>query len=200
MKTFLLLVLSVATLRLTGYAQSDAVYYAGVNPVAPFTGIRSHFAGGTLPAASNLESGIALYVGKIWNRNYNVETRLSYGSPVVNTRQFLVQAGMMYCFDQRGKASLMNSFYAGFFMKLEQLGSTANDPERNGAMVYWVAGKRFAFGKFFADARIGQHLIGLKWGSDKSSKAKWGFHDPVYNWNSPYIPFAGVGIGYVPGR
>jgi len=190
-----LLLLCFASLR--GYAQND-VYYAGINPVAPFTTIRSHFAGGTLPAAGNLESGISVFIGKIWNRNYNVETRVSYGSPFVHTRQFLVQSGMMYCFNQE-QASLLNSYYAGLFVKLQEMSYRTDKNEKGAAILYWSAGKRFVFGRCFADVRISQYIAGLKW-SDEAAKAANGFHSPGYNWKSPYVPFAGIGLGYIISR
>jgi hypothetical protein len=196
---FLLLLL--ATTSLTGYAQSDVmqpVYYAGFNPVAPFTGIRSNFTSRTLPAASNLESGIAVFIGKIWDKNYNVETRLCYGSPFRNTRQFSVQSGMLYRFNSKhNQRAFPGGIYAGLFLKFEGFSNTEDDLEKNSAVMYWSAGKKFVFGRCIADVRISQQFLGIKWTTENNSKGVMGFHTSNYNWKSPYMPFAAIGLGYI---
>lgn len=191
-------------LPLHGMAQDAplrSVYYAGVNPVAPFTSIRSDFASGALPAFSNLETGASLFIGKLWNRRYNVETRLSYGSPFRHARQFMVQSGMHYCFSKPSPGrSLLHGAYAGLFVKLQSLRLTGTSPEQSSLALYWSAGKRFVRHRWFADVRVNQHILGIKWTNEPHSKAAFGFHASRYNWSSPYVPFAGAGIGYIISR
>jgi hypothetical protein len=188
----------------TGNAQdanARPLYYAGFNPIAPLAGIRPGFASGTLPAASNLETGASVFIGKIWNRHYNVETRVSYGSPSAQMRQFLVQSGLNYCFNRKyPERSLLNSAYAGLFVKLQTLRSTAVNSENTSVILYWSAGKRFVHKRFFADVRINQHIVGIKWTEEKDSEPVIGFHPSIYNWKSPYMPFAGIGLGYIISR
>lgn len=182
------------------YSQVDpyaSVYYAGINPVAPFTGIRSEFASGYLPALSNLETGLSLFVGKVWNRNYNVETRVSYGSPYSSSRLFLVQSGFNYCFNSKRP---MNGAYAGLFVKLNSFNDKKENLELSSVILNWTAGKRFAFNRYFADVRIGQQIMSVKWTNAPRDKAVMGFHPSIYKWSSPYVPFVGVGIGYILNR
>lgn len=195
----LIVLLAIAPLAVCGQPEMlQPVYYAGFNPVAPFTGIRTNFTSGTLPAAGNLESGVSLFIGKIWNRNYNLETRVSYGSPFKYTRQFVVQSGIMYCFNNKhNDRSLMSGTYAGMFVKLQEFMNTKDDSEKKNAVLYWSAGRRFVFKRCFADVRISQQLLSLKWTNEKNSKGVMGFHNSPYNWKSPYIPLAGIGLGYI---
>ena len=192
MLTLLLLFLISGALR--SRAQPDAVYYAGLNPIAPFTGIRTEFCSGYLPLVSNLETGVSAFIGKIWNRNYNVETRISYGSPASGKTLFLVQSGLNYCFNNKAP---LNGWYAGLFLKIQSLHETEPSATQSSAIVYWAAGKRFVFNRFFADVRINQQFFSIKWTDDPGSKAEVGFHPSIYEWESPYMPFAGIGIGYV---
>jgi hypothetical protein len=174
-----------------------SVYYAGINPVAPFTGMRSQFSSGYLPAFSNLETGASVFIGKIWNRQYNVETRLSYGSPLKSYRQFLVQSGLSYCFN---KKSPVNGAYAGLFVKLNSLRDVNEDLEQSSVILHWSAGRRFTFRRYFADVRVSQHIMAVKWTNEPGSKAAMGFHPSIYKWSSPYVPFVGIGIGYILGQ
>ncbi|MGZ5134976.1 MAG: hypothetical protein ACXWCG_07495, partial [Flavitalea sp.] len=75
---------------------TENIYYVGVNPIAPFTSIRSEATSQYLPFLSNLETGVSLFVGKIWNKNYNVETRLSFGSPNSSYNLLQVHSGFNY--------------------------------------------------------------------------------------------------------
>src|SRR5688572_17531490 len=111
----------------------EEIYYVGINLVAPFTMIRSSFTTGYLPAASNLESGLALFVGKIWNKVYNVETRVSYGLPKKDYGQFVVQSGGMYCFKSKKKAL---NLYSGIFLKFEALTDQLTDDQYLSAVSY----------------------------------------------------------------
>ena len=198
MRRFLpLLLVCVFNWPVKPYAQPNAVYYAGLNPVSPFTCIRSEFSSGSLPLLSNLESGASVFIGKIWNRNYNVETRLSYGSPASGKRIFIVQSGLNYCFNNK---NAINGWYAGLFLKLQSLNDRESDSAQSSAIIYWTAGKRFTLKRFFADVRINQHIFGLKWTDEPGSKVHTGFHPSIYKWDSPYVPFVGIGIGYVLAR
>ena len=76
----------------------EDIYYLGVNPIAPFTSIRTEFTSSYLPFIANLETGFSFFVGKIWNNNYNVETRASFGSPKQDYLLLQVQSGLNYCF------------------------------------------------------------------------------------------------------
>jgi hypothetical protein len=199
-----LLLLMAAIMPLITNAQdanSRSLYYAGFNPIAPFAGIRPGFASGTLPAAANLESGVSLFIGKIWNAHYNVETRFSYGAPNRSARQFVVQSGMNYCFNNKYRhQSLMKGTYAGLFIKLQALRNAENGPEKSAMILYWSIGRRFVHKRYFADVRISQHILGVKWSDEKNSKAYMGFHPSIYDWKTPYMPFVGVGIGYILSR
>lgn len=187
--TFILPVLSFSQVNV-----HSPVYYAGINPIAPFTGIRSEFSSRSLPAVSNLETGISLFIGKAWNRNYNVETRVSYGSPFTSNRLLMVQSGFNYCFNNR---SPINGLYAGLFVKLSSLRDIEQETERSSAILYWTAGRRFTVKRYFADVRINQQILSLKWTNEPGGNAAMGFHSSIYKWNSPYVPFIGIGTGYI---
>jgi len=97
---------------------NDETYYIGINPVAPFTSIRNETASRRLPILSNLETGLAVFGGKTWNRHYNLETRFSYGSPMKGYRMLLVQSSFHYCFDTKNRRL---HTYAGLFVKYLRL-------------------------------------------------------------------------------
>src|SRR5581483_6697489 len=75
------------------------VYYIGINPIAPCTDIRNEFSSLYLPIIANHEAGAAISVGQILNRNYNFETRVSFGSPRSSYTLLQIQSGLNYCFN-----------------------------------------------------------------------------------------------------
>jgi hypothetical protein len=195
-----LMIVCIFIYPVLSYSQVDpnaSVYYAGINPIAPFTCIRSEFSAGYLPVLSNLETGIALFIGKIWNRNYNVETRVSYGSPFPSARLFLVQSGFNYCFNNK---SPMNGAYAGLFVRLNSLNYTGQNLEQSSIILSWTAGRRFVAKRYFADIRISQQIMSVKWTDEPGGKPAMGFHPSIYKWKSPYVPFVGIGAGYILNR
>ena len=171
----------------------EEVYYAGVNIVAPFTMIRSSFTTCYLPAASNLESGLALFIGKIWNKNYNVETRVSYGSPKKDYSQFIVQSGGMYCFNSKKQAI---NIYSGIFFKFEELRIQSTDNSYLSAVGYFTIGNRFRFNRVFIDIRLNENITGITWANVPGHETKFGFHESIYAWKSPYVPFGVINVGY----
>ena len=171
----------------------EEIYYVGINVVAPFTLIRSKFTTCYLPAASNLESGLALFVGKIWNKVYNVETRVSYGSPKKDYGQFIVQSGGMYCFKSKQKAL---NLYSGIFFKFEALTYQPTDDQYLSAVSYFAIGNRFKFKRWFLDLRLNENIVAISWANVPGHETKFGFHEPIYAWNSPYVPFGVINLGY----
>ena len=91
----------------------------------------------------------------------------------------------------------MNGLYAGLFIKLSSLNDMKEHSEQSSVILYWNAGRRFMLGRYFVDVRINQHILSLKWSDNPGSKPSMGFHPSIYKWSSPYVPFVGVGIGYV---
>ena len=172
----------------------EETYYVGINPIAPFTSIRSEFTSLYLPILSSHETGLAVFVGKTWNRNYNVETRLSYGSPRYSYKLFQVHSGFNYVFNTR-KRTLQP--YAGLFMKIYSLQDTNIEKDRVSAIAYFCAGNRFMSGRFFIDLRINQNIYAISWANSPGSKATSGFHPSIYKWQSPYIPYMGINVGFV---
>jgi len=172
----------------------DNVYYAGLNPIAPLTSIRGDFSSLYLPVASNLETGISAFVGKIWNRNYNVETRLSYGSPAKTLTLLQVQGGFMYCFRNRTRQKY---FYSGIFANIRSLHNSQDDVDYASIIMYASIGKRFVYSRYFLDFRLNQHLYALSWSDVPGARTSAGFHPSIYKWKSAYMPFAGLGVGYL---
>lgn len=193
-------VLTGLALPFAGYSQTDPlvtdpdrpVYYIGINPVAPFAGIRGAFTRGYLPAFSNCEAGASVFVGKIWNRNYNVETRVSFGNPRNSATLFLVQSGFNYRFLSTKKNWRP---YAGVFFKIYSLHDGLSKYDHASIISYACAGNRFIRKRFFADIRINQNLLGLSWSTDPNIETHMGFHRSLYKWKSAYVPFAGIGVG-----
>src|SRR6476619_3575069 len=79
---------------------SSDIYYAGINPLALLTSIRGNVTSSYLPYLAGEEAGLSVFVGKFWNSHYNVETRLSLGSPASTWFQAKVQSGFNYCFNK----------------------------------------------------------------------------------------------------
>lgn len=183
----------VAQTLLVNDTAGNDIYYVGINPIAPFTSIRGEVTSLYLPALSNLETGVAVFAGKIWNRNYNVETRLSFGSPEKGYQLLQVQSGLLYCFRKSGRN---NYFYTGMFINLRSLHKITNDVNYTSAIAYISAGKRFVWNRYFIDVRLNQNICALSWTSLPEIAATAGFHPSIYKWKSAYVPSAGVGIGY----
>lgn len=194
------LILAGIALPFAGYPQTnllvtdpeEPVYYLGINPLAPFAGIRGAFTRGYLPALSNCEAGASVFVGKIWNRNYNVETRLSFGNLRNSSTLFLVQSGFNYRF--LGTNENWQP-YAGLFLKIYSLHDISSKHDYASIINYACAGNRFIRKRFFADIRINQNLLALSWSTDPDIKTHMGFHRSLYKWKSAYVPFAGLGVG-----
>lgn len=171
----------------------EDIYYLGVNPVAPFTSIRTDLTTLFLPYISQQETGIALFVGKIWNKNYNVETRLSYGSPVTDVNLFQVHSGFNYLF----VAQKASQLYVGAFIKIYSMHHTVTKSDEVNGIGYLAIGKRFMWRRLFIDVRVNENVYSIRWSNRPGSKAQSGFHESIYKWKSPYIPYASVGIGYL---
>ncbi|MBS1564035.1 MAG: hypothetical protein JST39_06585 [Bacteroidetes bacterium] len=172
----------------------DEVYYIGINPVAPFTSIHTEMTSRSLPIVSNLETGFAAFGGKIWNRHYNLETRFAYGSPAKGYRLMLVQSSFHYCFNS---SKPFVRPYAGMFAKLYSLVSNDSNTEQSSVMGGVSAGCRLIIKRFFADARVSENVAAISWSSLPHSPAGAGFPPSIYKWDSPYIPYAAIGIGYL---
>jgi hypothetical protein len=172
----------------------DEMYYIGINPLAAITGIRSEFTSLYLPYISNQETGIAVFVGKIWNNNYNVETRLSFGSPLRSYNMFQVHSGFNYCFTIKKQRWHP---YAGVFLKLQSLHSQDTKTDYVSTIAYVCAGNRFMGKKYFLDLRINQNVYALSWANLPGAKVKHGFHDSIYKWKSSYIPYLAVSVGFL---
>jgi len=170
------------------------IYYIGINPVAPFTSIRSETTSLYLPALSGRETGISAFVGKIWNRKYNVETRLSFGSPLKSYNLLLVQSGFMYRFNS-GKQHIWP--YLGAFINIYSLHNLDTKSDKVSAITYLCIGNRFIRNKYFLDLRLNQNIYALSWTDQHGSKARHGFHPSIYKWKSNYIPYAVINIGYM---
>lgn len=170
----------------------QSIYYIGINPVAPFTGIRTRFTSHYLPAISNLETGVALSVGKLWSGHYNVETRVSFGSPGKGSNLFIVQSGFNYLFKDIG-ANLYP--YAGMFLKLYSLHDLQSEKDDISVIGYFCLGNRFLRKQFFLDLRIAEHIYAFSWSNNPDTKASGGFHPSVFGWQSPYLPYLSLGVG-----
>lgn len=188
----LLLFLPVLT-NAQGVQDDREYYYIGINPVSPFTGIRSEFTSRSLPLFSNLESGISVFGGKIWGDTYNVETRLSYGSPQSRYRLFQVHSGFQFCFPSHYKQW---NPYAGVFFRLYSLHNLDQQPDYVNTGFYASLGNRFNWFPFFIDCRIQQYLAGLSWASRQGAKAAFDFKPGIYGWSSAYIPMISIGAGF----
>lgn len=173
--------------------EADEFYYLGINPVAPFSAIRSTFTSGYLPAISNLESGLSVFVGKIWQKRFNVETRLSYGSPIKGYRQFVVQSGGMYRFKI---SEAPGDLYTGIFVKIENYSLHHHQEDYLSLITYITIGKRIFFKQYFIDFRLNENIAAISWSSEDLVNTHFGFQRPLYKWRSPYIPFGTVNIGF----
>lgn len=173
--------------------KTEDVYYVGINPVAPFTNIRSEVTSQYLPFIGTLETGISAFIGKIWNTNYNVETRLSFGSPNSSYNLLQVHSGLNYLFNSKSKLNA----YAGIFFKLYSLHGMDTEKDYVSAIGYICFGNRFKLKRYFLDIRLNQNVYALSWSNVPDTKAFSGFHSSIYKWRSGYIPYAGINIGYV---
>lgn len=173
--------------------KTEDVYYVGINPVAPFTGIRKEATSQYLPYLGNQETGISLFVGKIWNKNYNVETRISFGSPNTSYNLFQVHGGFNYLLNTKKTMGP----YAGLFVKLYSLHDMDSKTDYVSAIGYICLGNRFTWKRYFLDFRLNQNIYAISWSSLPDTQASSGFHTSIYKWSSPYIPYAGIHIGYI---
>lgn len=139
----------------TLYSQDQSIqnekeyYYLGINPIALFTGIRSGFTSEHLPMFTNMETGISVFGGKIWGDTYNVETRLSYGSPKARFRLFQVHSGFQFCFPSHYKQW---NPYAGLFFRLYSLRNIDQQPDYVNTGFYASIGNRFNWSPFLLTA------------------------------------------------
>lgn len=172
---------------------NEDLYYVGINPIAPFTSIRSEATSLYLPLFSNLEAGVSVFIGKIWNQNYNVETRLSFGSPNSSYNLFQVHSGFNYLLNPGKKLHP----YAGLFLKLYSLHEMNTKTDYVSAIGYVCVGNRFKWKRYFLDLRLNQNIYAISWSSVPGTKASPGFHSSIYKWKSSYIPYAGINIGYL---
>jgi hypothetical protein len=170
----------------------EEIYYIGINPVAAITAIKGNLPSLYLPQTANLETGLSVFVGKIWNQRFNVETRLSFGSPSAATTLFLVQSGTMYCFVPTKKHWHP---YAGVFLKIYALHNTHANGDLVSTIAYACVGNRFIWKRVFADLRVNENLYAISWSNNPDRVAKPGFQPSLNKWKSPYIPFIGFGIG-----
>jgi hypothetical protein len=179
--------------RLKLDSTTEDIYYLGINPIAPFTCIRSEATSQYLPYLSNQETGVALFVGKIWNKNYNVETRLSFGSPNSSYNLFQVHSGFNYLLNTKKNFRP----YAGLFLKLYSLHEMDTKTDYVSAIGYICIGNRFIWNRYFLDLRLNQNIYAVSWSNLPDTKATSGFHPSIYKWESSYIPYAGINIGYM---
>ena len=183
----------------TLYSQDQSIqnekeyYYLGINPIAPFTGIRSGFTSEHLPMFTNMETGISVFGGKIWGDTYNVETRLSYGSPKARFWLFQVHSGFQFCFPSHYKQW---NPYAGLFFRLYSLRNIDQQPDYVNTGFYASIGNRFNWSPFFIDCRLQQYLAGWSWSSQRGAKAVFDFEPGIYGWKSAYVPMLSVGAGF----
>ena len=184
---------SVTQVRSIPDPTKEDFYYVGINPIAPFTGIRSEGTSQYLPFLGTQETGISAFVGKIWNKNYNVETRLSFGSPNSSYNLFQVHSGLNYLFNSKRNLNA----YAGVFFKLYSLHQMDTEIDFVSAIGYICIGNRFKWGRYFLDIRLNQNVYALSWSNLPDSKAFSGFHPSIYKWKSGYIPYAGINVGYM---
>ena len=171
----------------------EDTYYVGINPIAPFTSIRGEATSQYLPFLSNQETGFSVFVGKIWNRNYNVETRLSFGSPNSSYNLLQVHSGFNYLLSTK---STLHP-YGGVFAKLYSLHEMDTKTDYVSAIGYICIGNRFYWKRYFLDLRLNQNIYAISWSNLPDTKASSGFHPSIYKWRSPYIPYAGINITYV---
>lgn len=183
----------MSQVKLITDSTADDIYYVGINPVAPFTSIRSEATSLYLPVLSNLETGLSLFVGKIWNKNYNVETRLSFGSPNSSYNLLQVHSGFNYLLNTKKNLHP----YVGLFVKLYSLHEMDTKTDYASAIGYICIGNRFNWKRYFLDLRLNQNIYAVSWSNLPDTKATSGFHPSIYKWKSSYIPYAGINIGYV---
>ncbi len=168
-------------------------YYLGINPVAPFTSIRSGFTSDHLPLFSNMETGISIFGGKVWGDTYNVETRLSFGSPQSRYQLFQVHSGFQFCFPSHYRQW---NPYAGLFFRLYSLHNLDQLPDYVNTGLYASVGNRFNWSPFFIDLRIQQYFAGWSWSSQRGAKAVFDFEPGIYGWKSAYVPMLSLGAGF----
>lgn len=171
----------------------DEIYYAGINPIAPFTGIRGEISSLYLPVVSHLETGLAVFAGKTWGGRYNVETRVSYGSPRPLYNLFQVQSGINYCFNP-GKRNWHP--YAGAFIRLYSLHHRGERADDASIITQLCAGNRFIWKHYFLDIRLSQNIYAISWTSTPGAKAWSGFQPSLYKWDSPYMPYMAISLAY----
>lgn len=173
---------------------NSIIYYAGINPVALFTTIRSNATSLYLPYFAGEEAGLSIFIGKLWNEHYNVETRLSYGSPIPTWYQAQVQSGFNYRFKKRNKNW---NPYTGFFIELYDLHNKEIKNDQMSAISYWSLGNRVYCKRFLLDIRLKENICALSWINKKGAKAFWGFHPSLYASPSHYMPSLSFNIGYL---
>lgn len=200
---FGLFTLTAATLlaHLPGFSQTmdpdadDApAYYVTINPVAPFTQIRSKFFQQAVPVVSNLESGIAVAAGKIWAAHFNVETRASFGTPRKNSNLFLVQSGFSYRYNH--PIGFLHP-YVGSFIKVYALEDTRTKGEEMSIINYLHVGCQYTRKSLLLDFRINQPLYALSWANNPDEKVYSGAHNAVFGWRSFYMPYTSINVGII---
>ena len=167
-------------------AETD-IYCIGVNPIALFTSIRTNFTSSYLPFLANQETGFSFSIGKIWNNNYNVETRASFDSPKKDYFLLQVQSGLNYCFST-GRRNFQP--YAGVFFKIHSLQNQITKTDQISAISSLSIGNRIMFKWHFFDFRVNQNIVAVSWYNQPGTKAKMSFHPSIYKGASPHIPYA----------
>lgn len=190
-----LLYLGLFLYSMTALAQEkkdSILYFVGINPIAPFTGIPNQFTNLYLPLVSNLETGLALNFGIIKEKKF-LESRISVGKP--NSLFSLRQVHGGYNWHIYAKKSHL--LHIGGFLKYYHLRNTETNIKNQSLVPYLVFGYRYRKNKFFYDLRLNQNLYAVSWSNLENTSLNSGFKFSVYDDVSPILPYLSFNVGYV---
>lgn len=170
-----------------------AGYFAGINPIAPFTSIPNQLTNLFLPLVSNLETGFAANAGIMFDKSM-AEARISYGKPNKLYELFQFHTGFNHFIFMKNSG---NGLYAGGFIKYYQLENSVNSVRNSSLIPYFTVGYRIEREKIFFDFRLNQNIYSVSWSNQENTSLNTNFHFSVYDDISPVLPYLSVNIGYV---
>ncbi len=182
-------------LNLQAFAQESAgnkEFYAGINPIAPFTGLPNQFTNLYLPLFSNIETGLAINAGMI-SKKHKPEVRFSIGKPNSLFLVWQLHGG----YNLSIYSNNPNSIYVGGFVKYYHLTNSKTSVSYKSIIPYATFGYRYQKNKFFCDIRLNQNIYAVSWSSLNNTSVNNGFLFSIYDDISPVLPYLSINVGYV---
>lgn len=181
--------------RLTRPGDLGTGGYVGINPIAPFTAIRSPAATTYVAFVSDLESGLGLHGGYFFDSWQAIDARFSVGP--TNSIYVQWQTHVSYDFFLLDYLKIINKgLYLGPQLRLWDLVHVPYGTHDFSLVPAIHLGYRVEVRGFYVDVRITQTLMAVSWSNRPATSAGVSQMFSVYPAVSPVIPLLGINLGY----